>query len=481
MQGKSKTSLARIRISTTDGKGSIGSAYPVASNLLITARHVVKPETPRVRDADKPINVTWVYLDDLEQSLAGDPICWESERFDVCLLTCDVPSGALPKQPSRMEPPHGKSWGSEGFAQVGKTKSARSPVALQGRTYSQEPGADRFDLGIDDTTSLKGGWKGASGSPVFVDDQLIGVITDCPLDFDQGRFKASATFRFYEDASFVELLIGGERNAYLLELEKFVQAELARAPDALAALAAAAGYDHQERLSPAILSQFLLREVDIGKTVSAFRKAHESLRDTKSPVDQQSALLQIINRTIPAIVMPEAVETIRRLRHDPGESVISLPAFQLTVAEFLMSGADRRPLSFDNTTRKKRTDWPRGSFYLSDRLECGPEQSADFYEQAVRKALEAEYADAHTLHMLRHDPAGRAEHIRDNLGGMAETPYFICDPECQGRQTAYQNLKRDFRYIVFLQLKPDRDIRKREHELFYDILDLLAPVTTEKK
>ena len=446
----------------------------------MTARHVVRPEAPRARDADKPIILTWVYLDNLQQNLADSSICWESEKFDVCVLACDVPSGAVPKQPSRMEPPHGKSWGSEGFAQVGRTKSARSPVPLQGRTYTQEPCADRFELGIDDKTSLKGGWKGASGSPVFVDDQLIGVITDCPLNFDQGRFKASATFRLYEDPRLVELLISGERNAYLLELEKLIQAELARSPDALAALAAAAGYDHQKRPTPATLSQFLLHEANIGKTVSAFRKAHEALGAANVLADQQNALLRIINRTIPAIVLPDAVETIRRLRHEPGEAVISLAAFQLTVAEFLMSGADRRPLAFDATTRRKKTDWPRGSFYLSDRLECGPEDSADHYEQAVRKVLEAEYGDAHTLRMLRHDPAGRAEHIRDNLRGMAETRYFFCDPEWPGRQTAYEKLKRDFQYVVFLQLKPDTDIRKREHELFYDILDLLAPVTTEK-
>jgi len=272
-----------------------------------------------------------------------------------------------------------------------------------------------------------------------------------------------------------------ERMAYLDELEKFVQAELGRAPDALAALAAAAGYDAEERLTPTSLSHVLLHETDIGKTVSALRKAHDALRTAQAASDQQAALVRIINRTIPAIVLPEAVDAIRRLRHEPGEAVISLPAFQLTVAEFLMSGADRRPVAFDASSRRKQQDWPRGSFYLSDRLECGPEDSATHYEQAVRKLLEAEYGDTHTLRMLRHDPAGRVEHIRDNLHEMAETRYFVCEGDCEGRESAYRNLKHAFQYIVFLQLKPDKDLRKREHELFYNILDLLAPLATEKK
>lgn len=87
-----------------------------------------------------------------------------------------------------------------------------------------------------------------------------------------------------------------ERMAYLDELDKLVQAELGRAPDALAALAAAAGYDAEEHLTPAMLSHVLLHETDIGKTVSALREdGAESLRTVKASSDQQSALVRIID------------------------------------------------------------------------------------------------------------------------------------------------------------------------------------------
>lgn len=91
---------------------------------------------------------------------------------------------------------------------------------------------------------------------------------------------------------------------------------------------------------------------------------------------------------------------------------------------------------------------------------------------AVRKLLEAEYSDMHTLRMLRHDPAGRAEHIRDNLHEMAETRYFVCEGDRDGRESAYQNLKHDFQYIVFLQLKPDKDLRKRRQSSFSTIFSI---------
>lgn len=488
MEGHLKTSLVRIRVPTNTGRYIVGSGYPVARDLVMTARHVVRLQAPLIRAANKPILVTWVYLKNAdnknktEYQLNEESIVWESETFDVCLLRCEVPGEAMPRRPSAQQPRHHAVWGSEGFARVGRNGSQRQPVSLGGKTYSQEASAARFDLDIEGKTNLKDGWKGASGSPVFVGDQLIGVITDCPENFGQGRFKAAATFRLYENTSFAELLAlalaPGERSAYRDELQQGIKDDLERAPEALTALAKAAG--QSEPITAARLAEHLLSESNIGRTISAFRRAHDVLAKNPAWVESRKKLLGIIERTIPAIIMPETVEMIRRLRHNPQEAVIVLPAFQLTVAEFLMAGADRRPCTFAQESRRKPADWPRGSFLLSDKIECGPELGAEAYEQAVRKILEAEYADSHELFMLRNQPADRAEAVRRNISRMAETPYFFCDPTAHGREEGYAILKRDFQYIVFMQLDPPADERKQEDNLFHDLLDLLAPVTKDK-
>jgi hypothetical protein len=59
-----------------------------------------------------------------------------------------------------------------------------------------------FELGVDDPAKSPDLWQGASGSPVFVDGKIQGVIITAPTNFPANRFAAAPMWRLLQDDAF---------------------------------------------------------------------------------------------------------------------------------------------------------------------------------------------------------------------------------------------------------------------------------------
>jgi hypothetical protein len=81
-----KNWLVQIFVPTTDpeGKGSVGTGYPVARERILTARHVVFHEN---RDDSKPIEARWYHLDESQREWRTvSKIIWDSKKEEVAVI-----------------------------------------------------------------------------------------------------------------------------------------------------------------------------------------------------------------------------------------------------------------------------------------------------------------------------------------------------------------------------------------------------------
>ncbi|MFM8442234.1 MAG: serine protease [Methylococcus sp.] len=198
-----KRLLVQLFVPTTDpeGKGSIGTGYSVDKDRILTARHVVLPKN---RDTSKPIEIRWYHLDEPRRGWRPcRKILWDSSQEDVAVIECPFPNDITRfAELDDRQPETGNRWESEGFARAGKREDNSSPpVGLKGESYSMG-GHGVFELGVDDPAIKPDLWQGASGSPVFVDGKIQGVIITTPTNFPANRFAAAPMWRLLKDSDF---------------------------------------------------------------------------------------------------------------------------------------------------------------------------------------------------------------------------------------------------------------------------------------
>lgn len=174
---------------TRGKRGRIGTAYPVAENVLMTAAHVVGDAT------GEKIEARWWHQNgaDGEWKLC-EAILWDGrkqvEPCDVVLLKCPFPAAMTGRwgRLAAIPPEDFKKWTGVGFPLVGER--GQDPVPLKGECFSAASFEHNFSLEIDAPTDVDENWCGASGSPVFVEDAIVGVVVEVPRNFRAGRFHA---------------------------------------------------------------------------------------------------------------------------------------------------------------------------------------------------------------------------------------------------------------------------------------------------
>ncbi len=196
-----KNLLVQVVVGTGEGnRVRCGTAYPIAPGRLITAAHVIEDATP------EKIDVSWYHQP--AEDRGWKPcisIAWDGRpKFDVMLLQVDCPEalknrfGVLTQTPPKTH----SRWESEGFPLIGKRSDNWLPIPMKGAVYSIGNQSALFQLDVDDPPTRQGGWRGASGSPVFVDGAILGVIVTCPEDFANGRLEAVPVSRLLADTRF---------------------------------------------------------------------------------------------------------------------------------------------------------------------------------------------------------------------------------------------------------------------------------------
>ncbi|WP_295582020.1 hypothetical protein [uncultured Lamprocystis sp.] len=227
---------------TNGKKGQIATGYPIARDRILTARHPLFPAPGR--DPDRPIEIRWRCRDiDPCWRPVGD-IVWEDQGWNLALLACTLPTsidrwGAFL---SEERPVPNAQWYSVGFPRVGgKRNGARKPFGMGGSIKAAIDSADRFE--VDETAGPENAeaWKGASGSPVFVDSRIFGVIVSVPKNVKARRLSVVPIWRLLREVpDFCKQIGYQQRKDRRDALEQAVCAALspARVVDAVSALAA---------------------------------------------------------------------------------------------------------------------------------------------------------------------------------------------------------------------------------------------------
>lgn len=176
--------IAKILPTKKDGKRTIGTGYPIAKDLILTARHVV---IFSARDESKPIVVEWT---DYKDAL-GNIHSVEAEIFfdggaecDIAILKCQIPPQAQVSSSIlawRFPVAH-QTWEGFGYPRIGKDEKndTREKISVLGKFHPSNTTSHNISLTSESDTLKKEGWCGVSGAPAFSGTILYAVITSTP-------------------------------------------------------------------------------------------------------------------------------------------------------------------------------------------------------------------------------------------------------------------------------------------------------------
>lgn len=323
-----------------DKTTNLGTAYPVGENRLLTALHVVKKGDVLA----ETIEVRWFVGDEKRGTgwLRATILSHGAEKLDLGVLESTFPVDAkipLPKCVG-FQPQGTEAWKSWGYPKAGETKEGfREIISVGGRTHSGQSWDQEIDLGVDYAVDGPANWGGISGAPVFVGDNLIGVIVKCPGRFDGGRLVAASVKQALECPVFeshisvfnsalyfnewqrerdnlINALQNNQNYSYLLE---------AYYPDNFAKL-----FD-KSMLKFMIIMENFCEELE-RRRVEGFDKFIPELC---------RCVFSVVN----TLVKIEVIREIAKQKIGKNSNVISVVA-RATMAEIVMSAVDRRPLKF---------------------------------------------------------------------------------------------------------------------------------------
>jgi len=498
-----KNLVVEIFVPTSDGgpgAGQFGTGYPVANDLILTARHVVRPKK---RDPDRPIEVRFKGGD---WCGCADQLDWESSpELDVALLECEFPHeirrevfGFL----SEARPEDHAPWTGAGFARAGgdDKDGQHRLVSVQGKVHSGPDEDPQFELGADYPADVEAGWQGLSGSPVFVHGKIIGVIVVCPADFGAGRLGATPVWKLLQDRTFSKAVGHDDQ----LERHRRFEDRVARILEGSEAAiqAVTKGLNPPVNLAGVAVSGQAketarrLLDLDVPGVIKRCKRAHDDL-SAQGLADATRVVADLVQLVLPAIYDHGVIEAVRTRKYNVDAALLELPAGIRTVAEVIMAGVDRRKTRY----RGDRERFPEGVYSLPLPPEGGFDADGEAFRQAWHEHLINQFrpADADKLRTAWNDyligrfadldprarQRDRKEYIEDAVDelkyraeDLGKTYYFLTDaPAEEGARRALdaliRELKKDYPSVVFLQLNDAWELERKEKREFRPLCDML--------
>ncbi|WP_147395115.1 trypsin-like peptidase domain-containing protein [Azospirillum cavernae] len=321
---------------TYDSSLKTGTGYPVGPGRILTARHVLCPGT------DSTIKVRWKnHADDAARTWRQATVAWDDEGMDVAVLICDFPDGFQKTYAPVSNIPHkvDARWHSAGFAKcVSEKKDDKiytKSVGLKGGCYPLNETTGNFDVGVDDATTLPDGWKGISGCPVFVQGSIIGVVVQCPINFDQSRLLAVSARKFFDAPGFRGAILWPEDDARRAAVHKENAEALSLHPKIHQAILAVERIDATAtELAGRFFDKSLVDFLDLLQLVCVNLR---NARKWNSTVDPK-AMCGIVFRTIPLLIEPSVVSLLtqqfgRMIDGDP-TAIATRTSAEIAIASF---------------------------------------------------------------------------------------------------------------------------------------------------
>lgn len=167
-----------VKAAKTTGKWSIGTGFPVARGLILTALHVVEPDgcPTGVRVRRWHCRVAGFGPED---GANGDGFLdaetvWCDRSLDVALLSAPHPDETGFVELSDAEPEDGRRITGEGFPDAARINGRAETIRLPGRIHSPHASGGYCEVTMDPNPTLLADWGGASGALVFPEGNSSG-------------------------------------------------------------------------------------------------------------------------------------------------------------------------------------------------------------------------------------------------------------------------------------------------------------------
>jgi len=509
-----KNLVVEIFVPTEGGapdQGVIGTGYPVAKDLILTARHVLRPDD---RNPNEPVEIRWRHprVGNGDWCPCPGELAWESDPasgLDVALLRCAFPQAILAEAwgfLSAERPTDHLSWSGAGFAGAGgrDRNEQRRVVNVQGKVHSAPDADSQFELGVDYATEEEAGWRGISGSAVFVHGRIIGVVVTCPDNFDAERLRATPLWKILGDASF-RRTVGYDdqqkrRRQFQQKVARVLEDSAAAMQELTRGLAPALNLAGLSLPDQARSTAARLLDLGVPEVITRCKQVHDELADGDRP-DDAKVVVDLIQLLLPAIYDHGVIEAVRTRKYQVDAALIELPAGIRTVAEVIMAGVDRRRTLY----REDQERFPEGVYSLPLPPEGGFDGDGEAFRRAWNEHLINKLcpADAETLRCAWDDymigrfaapePRARQRATRELIELAADeldyrsreqgkTYYFLTDApaEADARRALAQmigQLKESYPAVVFLQLNDAHELERSEKRQYRPFCDLVRRET----
>lgn len=373
------------------GGSSFGTGVPVSDNLVLTARHVVVPDAP----ANKPVRLRFMAsaqdgfgptagakgngFRDALCDAAGSPdeargVIWSSSDLDLALVRAARAPDIEVAQLHPALPNPFMDWLGAALPDAARENGDYTVRRIRGTANTPNPHTPFFQ--VDATVGLSfdqhkdngdddaEGWSGASGSGLFVDNRLIGILTDRLPNAGAHHLRAvSLQAALDEDHEFRRWL----------GLDEHKKARLVDLAGTLAAL--------QPVLKMALAQNLVLpaesSDMDLAKGLSALALSDGigALERLTSGVD--TVVLEDIALCL--VALSGNTPHPQRLRRAVFSTEVDYDLASVgneTAAEFLMATAEDRRPRFAPLQDNSASAWPRGTHALPELPEIGSEDPA---------------------------------------------------------------------------------------------------------
>ena len=249
MDSRHRNSVVAVVSYKTHDRQKAGTGMLVASNLVLTACHVVRHEevcgVVRLRwSSDNPDfsansgNMSNGYHNAIEENEGDRGVVWYDEDLDLALIKCNAPNDIVPVQLCREVHGSGQPWFAEAFPAICES-SWKESVELSGSagTCKGRDRQSRFTLaGLHQLKINRGNspphkehvannWSGVSGASVVIERgasfQIIGVIVTEYIGFET-MLEAAPIYEALKDSTFKNRVHPNQfdHEKYVLEIKK---------------------------------------------------------------------------------------------------------------------------------------------------------------------------------------------------------------------------------------------------------------------
>lgn len=387
-------SLVAIHTPTTGGRGNglIGTGVQIGNDLVLTARHVVRPE----KRSQKPIKLYRWYAEDENRTAPElsdeELIVWESVDYDVALLRCPQLAGIPAMLLNPYAPRDLAEFVTAGFPQAAMIDEKRKPSNFIGKLTLCADIERYFEalVSADKQPDQVEGWRGGSGMPVIVNGRIVGVFGDVTKGTGNGSIRAAPVWKLWKDEQF-RALVPNQTKAELylskLETEIAILADMIHDKD-IHVFLKNLGTGLAESYNSKNFRSFVDEIVIINKNdIINIMKRFQLSEHNNNSLDFENQFQKTANVLWPIIFCrdTESAKSIYDSHKEQRPILIDGKAGSETMAELLAAFSTGRPTDF--LPREKSLHYPAGRNWIPINFQVGNIESG--IVTSVKVALKA--------------------------------------------------------------------------------------------